>query len=81
MPIYDFYCNPCGKEFEHLVLREDEAECPKCGSDDVKKMVSLFSCTKAQLDKRLKMDSEDKIKTGIKKMKSQKFRKNRIKIL
>jgi len=33
------------------------------------------------LDKKLKMDSEDKIKNGIKKMKNQKFRKNRIKIL
>ncbi|MBW1641288.1 MAG: zinc ribbon domain-containing protein [Deltaproteobacteria bacterium] len=81
MPIYDFYCNPCGKEFECLLLNEDEAECPVCGSYDVKKMVSLFSCTKAQLDKRLKMDSEEKIKNGIRKMKSQKFRKNRIKIL
>ena len=81
MPIYDFYCNPCGNEFERLVLKEDKADCPACGSYDVKKMVSLFSCTKAQLDKRLKMDSEDKIKNGIRKMKSQKFRKNRIKIL
>jgi len=39
MPIYDFYCHPCGKEFERLVLKEDEAECPICGSDDVQKQV------------------------------------------
>ena len=81
MPIYDFYCNPCGKEFERLLIKEDVTKCPVCGSDDVKKIMSLFSCTKTQLDKRLKMESEDKIKAGIKKMKSQKFRKNRIKIL
>ncbi len=84
MPIYEFSCNQCSNEFERLLLKNDvmeKADCPMCGSYDAKKVVSLFSCTKTQLDKRLTMDSEEKIKNGIKKMKKQKYRSSRIKIL
>ncbi len=32
MPIYEFKCTQCGKEFDHLFIRSDdtEANCPKC---------------------------------------------------
>ena len=33
MPIFEFECQSCGREFEELVMRSDEViECPKCGS-------------------------------------------------
>lgn len=47
MPIYEFRCSQCGKEFETLVLRSgDEAvNCPVCGSKETKKILSAFSRT------------------------------------
>jgi putative FmdB family regulatory protein len=82
MPIFDFRCQKCGKEFERLVLGEQEqVSCPECESREINRLVSTFSCTTVQLNKRLKMDSEDKMKKGLKKMKHMKHRKRRIKIL
>ncbi len=43
MPIYEYTCAPCGKEFEELVIRRsDEAEvkCPSCGSPQVARRMS-----------------------------------------
>ncbi len=82
MPIFDFECEKCGSEFEALVLeRQEPIICPACEGDRIKKRVSLFTCTGVQLNKRLTMDSEDKMKRGLQRMKQQNFRKNRIKIL
>ncbi|MBI5250483.1 MAG: zinc ribbon domain-containing protein [Desulfomonile tiedjei] len=45
MPIYEFKCDSCGKEFERLVFASDNnAEtCPDCGSDQTHKVMSVFS--------------------------------------
>jgi putative FmdB family regulatory protein len=43
MPIYEYACTPCGKQFEELVIRKaDEADvkCPACGSADVGRQMS-----------------------------------------
>ena len=41
MPIYEFLCNKCKREFEELVLKEDEqVKCPDCGSGDTQKLMS-----------------------------------------
>jgi putative FmdB family regulatory protein len=45
MPIYSFKCNRCKDEFDLLVSLSEDAECPrcpKCGSEDLKKNVTLF---------------------------------------
>ena len=45
MPIYSYKCNQCEDEFDLLVSLSEEAEaprCPKCGSDDLRKKISLF---------------------------------------
>jgi putative FmdB family regulatory protein len=82
MPIFDYACRECEQSFETLVLREaDSVSCPVCGSADVSKAVSLFSCTTVQLNKRLRMDSEDKIRKGQEMVKGEKMRQRRIKIL
>ena len=46
MPIYEFQCSRCGKEFEKLVFASENEtpECPDCKSKDTKKLVSVFSC-------------------------------------
>lgn len=83
MPIHDYLCRHCGFQFESLVLgMKDLARCPQCGSDNVQRsLVSLFNCTGVQLTKRLKMDSEERMKKGQEMFKKGPFRKKRIKIL
>lgn len=45
MPIYEFRCLSCGKEFEELVFGKPaglKLKCPHCGGPDVMKKMSLF---------------------------------------
>ncbi len=47
MPIYEYKCNKCGKNFELLVFPSDDEsqfECPSCGKKDICRLVSSFSC-------------------------------------
>lgn len=45
MPIFEFVCGKCGKEFERLVFSSDleTLRCPECDSNDVTKILSVFS--------------------------------------
>lgn len=42
MPIFEYKCNECAKEFEIIQLagRKEEVKCPDCGCADVKKLIS-----------------------------------------
>ncbi|MCA1932301.1 MAG: zinc ribbon domain-containing protein [Calditerrivibrio sp.] len=41
MPIYEFRCNDCGKQFSKLIIRKDDTpECPSCKSQNVEKLIS-----------------------------------------
>ncbi|MFW5730504.1 MAG: FmdB family zinc ribbon protein [Desulfonatronovibrionaceae bacterium] len=41
MPIHEYCCHKCNKEFEEIVLSSDETVvCPECGSDRVEKFMS-----------------------------------------
>jgi putative FmdB family regulatory protein len=46
MPIYEYQCHDCGKEFEKMV-RFSEADrdqaCPSCQSQNTKKKISVFA--------------------------------------
>jgi len=46
MPIYEYTCNNCNETFSVLKLttREEETTCPSCGSKEVTKKMSAFSC-------------------------------------
>ncbi len=47
MPIYEYICDTCKKSFSLLQkvgATEKDTTCPKCGSQSVKKKLSLFSC-------------------------------------
>lgn len=44
MPMYDFSCKTCGKDFEELVPRDRlTAACPSCKGTDTTRKMSVFS--------------------------------------
>jgi putative FmdB family regulatory protein len=50
MPIYEYRCEACGEVFEVLVRsrsRQTGPRCPKCGSAEVTKAMSLFGLGRA----------------------------------
>lgn len=40
MPIYEYKCNQCEKEFETLVMGGRAPECPECDSQDLSRLMS-----------------------------------------
>jgi putative FmdB family regulatory protein len=43
MPIFDYKCKDCGKEFEKLVRKEEDKVCPDCASKELEqKMPTSF---------------------------------------
>lgn len=45
MPIYEYVCRSCGKEFEQLVSssRAEPSPCPSCGAKGLDKKFSSFA--------------------------------------
>lgn len=46
MPIFEYQCQECREIFESLQLsrdREEDTECPHCGSDQTERIVSTFA--------------------------------------
>jgi putative FmdB family regulatory protein len=45
MPIYEYKCERCGKEFERVVFSSDSDHqaCPVCGCAETRKLVSVFA--------------------------------------
>lgn len=44
MPIYEYTCPSCAKDFEKLLRRTDEAvACPSCGDANPRRRLSSFS--------------------------------------
>ena len=43
MPIYEYACHQCGREFETLVRSSTVPDCPSCHSTDLEKRLSVFA--------------------------------------
>lgn len=43
MPIYEYHCSSCERDFELLVLGKEEVCCPVCNSREVTRLMSTFS--------------------------------------
>jgi putative FmdB family regulatory protein len=41
VPIYEYACCACHQEFELLVRGQQQPECPKCGSQELEKLLSV----------------------------------------
>ncbi|OIO71765.1 MAG: hypothetical protein CO186_11255 [Zetaproteobacteria bacterium CG_4_9_14_3_um_filter_49_83] len=51
MPIYEFHCRQCERDFETLVMRSQEkVSCPDCGSDQLQKLISAHAVGHAMPD-------------------------------
>lgn len=48
MPIYEYICNACSEKFSLLQSVTASCKgvaCPKCSSQDTRKIISAFSCS------------------------------------
>ena len=46
MPIYEYQCKKCGEKFDKLVrsmATNDPVACPKCGSEQTARALSVFA--------------------------------------
>jgi putative FmdB family regulatory protein len=43
MPIFEYHCQKCDKDFETLVFGNQEVACPTCQGTKVKKLLSVCS--------------------------------------
>ena len=47
MPIYEYACQDCGREFETLVRSDTVPACPQCHSTQLDKQLSVFATASA----------------------------------
>ena len=43
MPIFEYTCRVCQRQFELIIRGGDVAQCPGCGGNDLERLVSLFA--------------------------------------
>jgi putative FmdB family regulatory protein len=43
MPLFEYACKECDKEFEALVRGGDTPECPSCHSKELQRRLSVFA--------------------------------------
>lgn len=41
MPIYEYACQNCGREFEELIRGDEQPVCPGCGQSKVERQLSV----------------------------------------
>jgi putative FmdB family regulatory protein len=54
MPIYEYRCLSCGRNFQLLVLNRQDVEtavCPSCGAKDLKRLISRTSYHRSERDR------------------------------
>lgn len=42
MPLYEYRCRACSREFEALIRRQTTPACPHCGAEDLERLLSSF---------------------------------------
>ena len=50
MPLYEFQCKGCGREFEDLVLGSARPACPSCNGQELERLLSVFAVNAAAGD-------------------------------
>ena len=60
MPLFEYECANCGKQFTEIVLpweKDKVIACPGCSSKNIKKLVSCFSYHQSEQDRLSKIDT------------------------
>ena len=52
MPIFEYRCSSCGEEFESLVRGTDVPRCPRCGGEDLQRLLTSFAVNSAERAQR-----------------------------
>jgi putative FmdB family regulatory protein len=47
MPIFEYTCQDCGRDFEKLVRSGEQPSCPGCQSTHLEKRLSVFAAATA----------------------------------
>jgi putative FmdB family regulatory protein len=48
VPLYEYVCRKCSRQFEELVLGDARPACPSCKSQDLERVLSVVAVGKAQ---------------------------------
>ncbi|MBW1797278.1 MAG: zinc ribbon domain-containing protein [Deltaproteobacteria bacterium] len=54
MPIYEYQCQACERQFQSLVMKNEDDEnllCPECGSPNLKKLISRVAYHVSESDR------------------------------
>jgi putative FmdB family regulatory protein len=57
MPLFEYRCSPCSRDFELLIRAKEEARCPQCGTRSVEKLFSESAPPSAQSSQSLPISS------------------------
>jgi len=62
MPIYEYICNNCHKRLNFLVLKRDNfsPQCNKCGSTDLRRIMSRFGTPQSEDERMEKLADPSK---------------------
>ena len=52
MPLYDYKCRGCGREFEELVRLGETPNCPSCNGNDLERLFSMPAISTEKTRKR-----------------------------
>lgn len=47
MPLFEYECRGCGRQFEHLTREGQTPSCPACQGVDLQKLLSVFAVSAA----------------------------------
>jgi len=50
MPIYEYHCRGCGRDFETLVRGSEAPACTHCSGADLEKKLSVFAAPGSQAE-------------------------------
>lgn len=57
MPIYEYHCDACNKDFEELVFGDAAPACPHCGATATRKLMSCCAFAAGGGDGEMSMPS------------------------
>jgi putative FmdB family regulatory protein len=53
MPLFEYACRSCGRQFEYLTRADQTPSCPACASTELDKQLSVFAVSAASHSDRL----------------------------